>query len=144
MPKRSTWDSLTDSSWDEFASAWCQEIRNESDADESVAGDGEVGDKVVEMNFTAKPDQQWKFIIAAVHHAETEREISYIAAGPVEHILGWHGEEVIGWIEDQAKVDVKFSRMMTGVWKYRMSDEIWARVQAIQTNVELLPHDSIE
>ena len=83
------------------------------------------------MNFTATPDQQWRFILAAIAHASDE-ELGHIAAGPVEHLLGKHGDRYIGEIERRAESDPKFARMLSGVWKYMMSDEVWARVEALK------------
>ena len=59
----------------------------------------------------------------------------HIAAGPLEHILGHHGEAYIGVVESEAARDDKFARMLTGAWKYMMSNEVWGRVQAIQARV---------
>ena len=90
---------------------------------------------VVMMNFTAAADDQWQFIRGAVAYAGSDDELGQIAAGPLEHLLGWHGEKFITQVEQQAGADPKFARMLTGAWKYRMSDEVWARVQAIQARV---------
>jgi hypothetical protein len=126
MPITDRWDHLTPADWEELAIAWLEELRDE-DSDE----DSRVGQTVVAMNFTARPEQQWTFILAAVAHAEPE-QLGHIAAGPIEHLLGWHGEQFIEAVERQAALDPKFARAMTGVWKYMMTDEVWARVQAIK------------
>ena len=52
--------------------------------------DADIGEAVVLMNFTARPESQWEFILAAVAFAESDDELAHIAAGPVEHLLGWH------------------------------------------------------
>lgn len=31
--------------------------------------------------------------------------------------------------------DARFARMVTGAWKYRMADEVWTGVRAIQARV---------
>jgi hypothetical protein len=87
------------------------------------------------MEFTATPEQQWQFILPAVALAETDDELACIAAGPIEHLLGWHGEKYIEKVERQAATDPQFGRALTGVWKYLIKDEIWARVQALQARV---------
>jgi hypothetical protein len=127
FPLDSRWDRLIDDDWSDFARAWVEELRfGDPDGDEGY------GQSVTQMSFTARPQQQWKFILASISHAESEEELGHIAAGPIEHLLGWHGEKYIEKVENQAATNAKFARAMTGVWQYRMSDEIWARVRAIQ------------
>jgi hypothetical protein len=126
MPITDRWDHLTPSEWEEFALEWLEELR-----DDDRGKDSRVGQAVVGMNFTARPEQQWTFILAAVAHAGDE-ELGHIAAGPIEHLLGWHGELFIEAVERQAALDPTLARMMTKAWRYRMTDEVCSRVQAIQ------------
>jgi hypothetical protein len=113
-----------------FAAAWLAELR-----DGPPAGESEVGKAVVMMNLIDPPEQQWAFIQAAVAQAASDDELGNIAAGPMEHLLGHHGDQFIAAVEEEAARDAKFARMLTGVWKYMMSDEVWGRVQAIQARV---------
>jgi hypothetical protein len=53
----------------------------------------------------------------------------------MEHLLGKHGEQYIDEVERRAAADPKFARMLSGVWKYVMSDEVWARVEALKARV---------
>jgi hypothetical protein len=126
MPIGEMWSHLGPAEWDAFAQSWIAELRGSSTDTES-----DVGQSVVMMNFTATPEQQWQFILAAIAHASDE-ELGHIAAGPIEHLLGKHGEEYIDEVEQRADADPKFARMLSGVWKYMMTDEIWARVQALK------------
>jgi hypothetical protein len=126
MPIDERWQRLEPSDWDAFAQAWIAELRGTSADSES-----DVGQSVVVMNFTAKPEQQWQFILAALAHA-SDAELGHIAAGPMEHLLGKHGEKYIEEIERRAASDPRFARMLSGVWKYMMSDEVWARVEALK------------
>lgn len=125
-----SWNELSPSQWQKFAEDWLAEIREENTNEES-----ELGESVVRMNFTATPDLQWNFILLTVSLAKTDEELSLIAAGPIEHLLGWHGENYIELVEEQAAIDPKFARALTGVWRYMMSDEIWSRVKALQEQV---------
>ena len=129
---------MTSADWDEFARAWLAELRGPSpsgsDPGQSTTA-GDVGEAVVLMNFTAGPDQQWQFICCAVAQADSDDELRHIAAGPVEHLLGRHGQDFIARVEAQAAADGAFARMLTGAWKYTMSDEVWVRVRAVQDTV---------
>ena len=92
----------------------------------------EVGQSVVMMGFTATPEQQWRFVRAAVAQAESDDELGHIAAGPMECLLGWHGPAYIGAVEQLAAIDAKFARMLSDVWKYLMTDDVWERVLALK------------
>src|SRR5436190_21750023 len=112
MPIDKRWERLGQSDWDAFAQAWIAELRGSS-----ADSEADVRQSVVMMNFTATPEQQWQFILAAVAHASNE-ELGHIAAGPIEHLLGKHGERYIDEVERRAVSDPKFARMLSGVWKY--------------------------
>ena len=133
MPIDDRWDQLSASDWEAFARSWIAELR-----DSPTDADDDVGQSVVMMNFTAKPEHQWQFILAAITHASDE-ELGHIAAGPVEHLLGKHGENYIEKVEQRAEADPKFARMLAGVWKYMMKDEVWARVEALKAKYRAAP-----
>ena len=120
------WDRLQPSAWDRFARAWIAELSGES-----AESEPSVGEKVVMMTFTARPEHQWRFILAALAHA-SEGELCHIAAGPLEDLLSKHGAEYIDEVERRAEVDPKFARMLSGVWRLTMSDDVWVRVEALQ------------
>jgi hypothetical protein len=114
-----------------LAEAWMKELRARPESAETPAAAA-----VVLMNFTASAEQQWRFLLYAVEAAASDDELSHVAAGPFEHLLGWHGPEYIGAVEARALSDPRFARMVTYAWKYLMSDEVWRRVQAIKTRAE--------
>ena len=126
MPIDERWDHLNPSDWDAFARSWIAELRGGP-----TDSDDDVGQSVVMMNFTARPEHQWQFILAAIAHSSDE-ELGHIAAGPVEHLLGKHGEKYIEKVEQRAEADPKFARMLAGIWKYMMTDDVWARVEALK------------
>jgi len=125
----SPWKELSPEEMAAFADEWLASLSEESEEDP-------VGQAVVLMGFTAPPDQQWDFVAAAVARAETDEHLAHIAAGPAECLLGRHGDASIAWFEERSAADPKFARMMTGVWRYRMTDEVWERVQRLQARVE--------
>ena len=128
------WHEMTSSDWDAFAKAWLAELRMSSPSPESD-DESDMQEAVVWMNFTAGPEQQWQFICSAVAQAESDDELGHIAAGPMEHLLGSDGKSFIDRVEARAATDPKFGRMLTGVRKHTMTDEVWAGVQAIQATV---------
>jgi hypothetical protein len=135
MPIDERWEQLGPSDWDAFAQSWIAELRGAPTDSED-----DVGQSVTMMNFTAKPDHQWQFILAAITHASDE-ELGHIAAGPVEHLLGKHGDKYIDRVEGSAEADPKFARMLSGVWKYMMTEEVWARVEALKARFPAPPEE---
>jgi len=89
------------------------------------------------MTFVSVPEDQWQMVQEAIRQALDDTDLGHIAAGPLEGLLGRHGEECIGLIETEAARDQKFARAVTGVWKYTMTEEVWARVQAIKSRVPI-------
>ena len=71
-------------------------------------------------------------------HASDD-ELGHIAAGPMEHLLGKHGDKYIEKVEQRAEADPRFARMLAGVWKYVMSDHVWARVEALKAKYPATP-----
>jgi hypothetical protein len=90
---------------------------------------------ITAMTFLSPPDSQWQMVLEAIRQARDDKDLGHIAAGPIEGLLGRHGEAYIDLVERQAASDPKFARAMTGVWRYTMSDTIWARVRDIQSRV---------
>jgi hypothetical protein len=142
------WNELTDDDLREFAQGWLAELRedepqenfgedfNDDFDEDSDDDDISFREAVISMNFMAPAAKQWQFILLAVSLAESDADLGHIAAGPIEHLLGWHGDEYISRVEEQAASDAKFARAMLGVWKYMMNEEVWARVQSVQEQVE--------
>lgn len=112
-----------------LASAWLQEVRSGEDVTDGF------GMQVVLMDFTAASETKWQFLQTAVEAAESDDELGAIAAGPFENLLGRNGEEYISLVEARCREDPKFARMTTGAWRHMMSDDVWARIQAIQAAV---------
>ena len=130
MPNADLWSHFSAQDWAAFARSWLSELRGAP-----KEHGGECGEKVVLMNFTATAEQQWAFIQAAVEQARSDDEFGAIAAGPLEHLLGHHGDRYIGSAENLATASTSFARTLTGVNKYMMSESTWARVRKMQQAV---------
>lgn len=126
MPIDERWQHLDSSDWDSFARSWLRQLHDSPEDSES-----KIGLSVVMMNFTATPEQQWRFILSAVAQAETDDQLGHIAAGPMEHLLGHHGAGSMLKVEAAAAADPKFVRMLTQVWQYMMTDELWEWLQTL-------------
>ena len=123
-------ESGSEAELEQLARNWLAELRSGV-----TSGESDFGQDVVSMNFSASPEIQWRFVLIAVALSDSDDELGHIAAGPVEHLLGRHGEDYISTVENEARTNPKFARTLTGLWQYMMSDDIWSRLQAVQKRV---------
>ncbi|MGW8392015.1 DUF6869 domain-containing protein [Pseudoduganella sp. HUAS MS19] len=78
------------------------------------------------------PERAWEYILfAAKDHRFSDHDVGIMAAGALEDLLSCHGPAFIDRVEQEAKKNRRFAWMLGGVWKSEMSDETWARVQAV-------------
>jgi hypothetical protein len=77
------------------------------------------------------PEDAWQLILAilACDNAPEIQEV--LSAGPLEDLLAYHGPTFIERVERQARTDPEFAALLGGVWQNAMSEEVWARVQAV-------------
>ncbi|NUQ63841.1 MAG: hypothetical protein HUU20_15295 [Pirellulales bacterium] len=75
MPIDDRWQRLEPLDWEAFARKWLAELRGTPEDAES-----DVGQSVIMMNFTATPEQQWRFTQAAVSQARSDDELGHIAS----------------------------------------------------------------
>jgi hypothetical protein len=87
----------------------------------------ELLDDLVKEN----PEEAWKVIEIIRRSDGGDVILSNLAAGPLEDLLCEHGDLFIDCIENAAKDDAPFRKLLGAVWKSRMADSIWARVQAV-------------
>jgi hypothetical protein len=57
--------------------------------------------------------------------------IQSLSAGEIEDLLAMNGTEMIALVETEARHDPSFAKLLGGVWKNRMKDEVWSRLQAV-------------
>jgi hypothetical protein len=76
-----------------------------------------------------RPDLVLRFVDAVMDAGPSPLQEGALAAGPLEDLLGSHGEAMIDDIELKARREPRFRRLLTGVWQNAMSDAIWERVQ---------------
>ncbi|HEX8643746.1 MAG TPA: hypothetical protein VF702_07505 [Allosphingosinicella sp.] len=114
-----------------LASLWLEEVISGTEV-----ADDDVRSAVVLMNLTAPPEVQWALLEAAIERSVGDEELLAIAAGPFEHLFGFHGDDYISQFEARCRQDARFARVTTGAYRHLMNDAVWNRVQAIQAGVE--------
>lgn len=77
------------------------------------------------------PNTAWDIILTILKIDQSPIIVMNLSAGPLEDLLVYHGEETIRKVETEAKKNEKFAKLLGGVWKNKMKDEIWNRVQAV-------------
>jgi hypothetical protein len=71
-----------------------------------------------------KPIEAQEIILKLIEKASDEKTLAFIAAGPLEDLLAFHGEKVIIWVEDQARKNNKFAKALAGVWQNNIKEAI--------------------
>jgi hypothetical protein len=71
-----------------------------------------------------------------VLHIEThERLLGLLAAGLLEDLVCTEQEEVIGWVEAEARRNERFRWLLGGVWYSRVTPEIARRIDAAKGGI---------
>ena len=97
-----------------------------------VQGDAEQW--VVCVCYWGHPNATWNVMMDALMLAENDDHLVTIARGPAEHLLSYYGSMVPRFV-NRSRRDPCFKRMLTGVWRHRMSDRVWSRLRVIQLEV---------
>ena len=75
-----------------------------------------------------RPADLWLLVLEVLRRTENSEVLAVLAAGPLEDYLVRCAEHATAAVETQAANDERFKRLLGGVWKNRMSDEVWERV----------------
>lgn len=113
----------------ELADAWI--LYWQAPEDSAERGDFDLAMKFHGIEYH-QPEILWAMILA-IHSRDQSIHIQQVlSAGPLENLLALHGEGFIDLVESEAQRDPSFAKLLGGVWKNRMSDEVWQRVQAVR------------
>jgi hypothetical protein len=77
------------------------------------------------------PESAWVVIHAIRNVDGSDLVLANLAAGPLEELLVFHGEEFIDRVEALAQQDQQFKKVLGAVWKNNISDAVWDRVKAV-------------
>ncbi len=80
---------------------------------------------------TYVPQKAWRVILLIWSMDQSIKTMQILSAGALEDLLAKHGNEMIGLVEAEAKRNPSFAKLLGGVWKNSMSDEVWARLQTV-------------
>jgi hypothetical protein len=77
------------------------------------------------------PRKAWRVILLIWSMDQSIQTMQNLSAGEIEDLLSRNGVEMIPLIEAEARRDPSFAKLLGGVWKNRMTDEVWSRLQAV-------------
>ena len=77
------------------------------------------------------PELAWPIIEEILHIDSSDRMLAIVAAGPVEDLLAHHGAAFIERIEKLAGREPIFRKMLGGVWRSKISEDVWKRLKAV-------------
>jgi hypothetical protein len=74
------------------------------------------------------PEDALTLINRILASTQNEFVLANLAAGPLETLLGKHGQKIILEVERYAKADARFRELLGSVWQNLMDDQTWGRV----------------
>ena len=110
-----------------IAEAKTQEDRNrisDKDLDEDLY-------KLDKIRFES-PKELWKIILRVHELTDDPEALSFLAADILEDLLAQFPYQSIEWVEEQAKNDPRFRKLIYGVWQNYMPDDVWERLQKLK------------
>ncbi|AUD77727.1 hypothetical protein CW740_00140 [Kangiella profundi] len=115
--------------------AWVDEYIKAQDNNTSISENGVLHwsvNKFFELE-NEHPELCWKIILEILHREPSQKVKEMLAAGPLEDLIDLHGEEYIEVIEEEAKINPEFRKLLRGVWE-SSTPEIWNRVLKARMN----------
>jgi hypothetical protein len=77
------------------------------------------------------PEKAWNVIQIIYKTDSSERMLAIVAAGPVEDLLVYNGQEFIDRVEQLADNEPIFKKLLGAVWQNNIPQEVWKRVKAV-------------
>ena len=78
-----------------------------------------------------EPDTTWLLILELIRQPLGDAAFGCLAAGPLKNLIEYHGPVVIERVEDEARSNPAFQRLLQGVWETGTPD-VWARVERVR------------
>ena len=91
-------------------------------------------DWVVDFEYEAtheKPELGLRLILEVLEKDKSNHILEVLSAGPLEDLLAYHGEKIIEVIENEARRNKQFAKLLGGVWQNAMPNHVWERVQKV-------------
>lgn len=79
-----------------------------------------------------EPEEAWKIILGILKADSSDIILQNLSAGPLEDLLVFHGKDFIERIKQEVTSNKMFAKLIGGVWKNVMEEDIWNQVQSLQ------------
>jgi hypothetical protein len=109
--------------------AWCAWVSDPANRDRF---DGPSGHSDFIWAVEEHPERAWEAILRLVDDSSAHCYLGQLAAGPIEDLLSYHGQQFIERIEATARANPTFASTLSGVWQFTMGEDIWVRVQSVK------------
>jgi hypothetical protein len=86
-----------------------------------------------------EPERCWKFLEVTCAADLTDANMAFIAAGPLEDLLGHHGEVFLPRVEAAARQSARMRLLVAMDWKGLMSRNVWRRFNAMRARLGIDP-----
>jgi hypothetical protein len=80
------------------------------------------------------PEDAWQIVLAVLSQKPSDEVIGILAAGPLEDLIQDQGAKFIERIENEARKNPAFRRLLGGVWQSGTPD-VWARVEKARAGI---------
>jgi hypothetical protein len=121
---------VTEEDLNKLADAWVRHRQAPNDSEEYSETFWAMEEES-DLFFDGKSEELWRLILK-IHERDHSIAVQQVlSAGPIENLLSEFGEQYIARVEDKARNDPAFAKVLGGVWQSNMSDEIWARLQKV-------------
>lgn len=117
---------MTESEINVLVETWIDEWSDEDSTEHSVQ------EILTDLYLSGEFDHLWQFISTAYQYEMSERVFAILAAGPLEDLLAYAGCEFIDRVELLARKDPRFNRLLSGVWKNSIPNDVWDRILALR------------
>lgn len=77
------------------------------------------------------PHRAWRLILLIWSMDQSVETMQSLSAGEIEDLLTRNGTEIISVVENEARSNPSVAKLLGGVWKNRMTDEVWTRLQNV-------------
>jgi hypothetical protein len=122
---------VTEEALDNLADAWIRYYHAPEGSAERFETSWAATEETSLLFLGKRSEELWQLILK-IHERDQSIVIQrMLSAGAVEGLMARFGERYIDRVEEKARKDPAFAKLLGGVWRNSISDEIWSRLQAV-------------
>jgi hypothetical protein len=87
--------------------------------------------KLLDDRIDNVPEVAWELVLDLIDKAPGDEALGWVAAGPLEDLLGGWGPDFIERVEALARSNDRFRRCLAGVWSNRMAPDVYSRIRRL-------------